>query len=334
MANTILQGIDVSTFQGAVDFPALANSKSFVFIKSSEGCPPPGDNSNYTDNQFVRSKQEVRACGMPHGYYHFGRPDYNPPADEAKTFLAIVQPEKNELLALDLEVSWNGDYVAWAKIFLDTIQQETGGYKAGIYINYAMSKEHDWTPVINAGYWLWLAEWNFSTSGSYSTDQPWPFASFQQYSDNEKVNGMTVDGDLFFGDINQLLALGYQPVSVASPVDPKDQTIAQQSAQIAQMQAEADVSQKNIIGLRANILDLQIQLTQAKDISDEEHTTIVTLTEAVATSKAQLNAVVSQSMQQQNQSSTVVKTTTYNVPAPPKKQGPFSSFLSYFFTRK
>src|SRR5271163_5135325 len=60
-----IHGIDVSKFQGDIDWNAVANSGvKFAWIKATEG----GDR---LDQRFQANWTGAKAAGVPHGAYHF-----------------------------------------------------------------------------------------------------------------------------------------------------------------------------------------------------------------------------------------------------------------------
>jgi len=59
-----IHGIDVSKFQGDIDWNAVANSGvKFAWIKATEGGDP--------DARFQANWEGAKAAGIPHGAYHF-----------------------------------------------------------------------------------------------------------------------------------------------------------------------------------------------------------------------------------------------------------------------
>ena len=60
-----IQGIDVSKYQGNIDWDAVKNSGvKFVWIKATEG----GD---HLDERFQANWDAAKQVGIPHGAYHF-----------------------------------------------------------------------------------------------------------------------------------------------------------------------------------------------------------------------------------------------------------------------
>ena len=94
-----IQGIDVSKYQGDVDWTAVANSGvRFAYIKATEG----GD---YLDEKFRQNWELSRASGIARGAYHFA---YwcRPAEEQAAWFLANV-PNDPSALPPVLDVEWN-----------------------------------------------------------------------------------------------------------------------------------------------------------------------------------------------------------------------------------
>jgi lysozyme len=92
-----IHGIDVSKYQGTIDWSAVANSGvKFVWIKATEG----GD---HLDERFQANWQGAKEAGIPHGAYHFM---YwcRAPMDEATWFEQNVPVEGDALPpVLDVE---------------------------------------------------------------------------------------------------------------------------------------------------------------------------------------------------------------------------------------
>jgi lysozyme len=94
-----IQGIDVSKYQGDVDWSAVSTSGvKFAWIKATEG----GD---YLDEKFQQNWEQSRAAGLRRGAYHFA---YwcRPAQEQAAWFLANVPPDPNALPPV-LDVEWN-----------------------------------------------------------------------------------------------------------------------------------------------------------------------------------------------------------------------------------
>lgn len=213
----MLRGLDLSSYQGSVDFESLKSNIDFVIIKASEG-------TGFIDPQLQRNQSEARRLGIPLGYYHFARPDLgNSPEAEAEWFKAAVNVAEGELLCLDFEVNYT-DGVNWCRGFLDHLSYLLGGYKPLIYLNLSLVGGSDWSSVINENYGLWLADYDGSTD---PIGVPWPVLALKQFSSTGSVPGVSgnVDLDVFYGDLGTFSAYGYSPSAPApEPCSFTDQT--------------------------------------------------------------------------------------------------------------
>lgn len=222
----MIVGNDISNFQGNVDFQTYKNNTNFLICKASEG-------TGYIDGWFGNNRTQARNNGIPLGFYHFGRPDVGNSAQaEAKFFCDLVDGDpirEGEILVLDFEVTYN-DPVNWCKAWLDAVSQHFGGMKPMIYMDQSRSQGFDWTPVVSAGYGLWIAAYTYNPNNNEAATGAWPFAAMQQWTDKQEVPGIqgVIDGDVFFGTVDQFKAYGFkkptpppapQPPVVTPPVE-------------------------------------------------------------------------------------------------------------------
>src|SRR5690242_16421245 len=64
----LLHGVDVSKWEGTINWDTLKASTDFAIIRSSYGCPDPGQTiAQYTDSQLRRNQSEARRLGMLRG---------------------------------------------------------------------------------------------------------------------------------------------------------------------------------------------------------------------------------------------------------------------------
>ncbi len=99
-ANFDVHGIDVSKYQGDIDWASVRGSGvRFAWIKATEG----GD---VLDEKFARNWEQAKAAGVPRGAYHFA---YwcRPMIEQAAWFKANV-PNDADALPPVLDVEWNG----------------------------------------------------------------------------------------------------------------------------------------------------------------------------------------------------------------------------------
>ena len=94
-----VQGIDVSKYQGDVDWQAVAGSgMRFAWIKATEG----GD---YLDEKFRQNWEQARAAGVARGAYHFMY--WCRPAEQQAAWFVANVPNDPSALPPVLDVEWN-----------------------------------------------------------------------------------------------------------------------------------------------------------------------------------------------------------------------------------
>ena len=195
-----LDGIDVSHWQGSIDWAAVRGSGvDFAFIKATEG-------GTYTDPRFARNWAAAADAGVMRGAYHYFRPNVDP-VTQAENFLRAARIGPNDLPAvLDVETSDGvaGDALLRAvRTWLETVERATG--KRPIVYTYPdFWNRYASGPV--GPYPLWIA--------NYGRDQPlvpigWTDWTFWQYTSTGRVPGIVgdVDQNRFNGGRAQLAAL-------------------------------------------------------------------------------------------------------------------------------
>ncbi len=203
----MVPGVDLSHYNGPVDFGEFGRGFAFAYLKASEGCftKDPLYAANYAG---LRQKQILR------GAYHFFYPQLDPQA-QASNFLSVVTRLNPGDLppVLDVEVSGEQNSIAIAAAieqWIDAVQQKLACtpiiYTAAGFWNTALGGTTNFT-----SYRLWVAEY----TGNSSPILPAGFTDyvFWQYSESGSVPGVTgnVDMDQFNGslsDLNQLAGLG------------------------------------------------------------------------------------------------------------------------------
>lgn len=103
---TDYDGIDVSKYQGRIDWEAIANNENikFVYIKATEG-------ATYTDPNFERNIAEARKHGIKVGCYHFLRSS-STIDDQFENIKQHIRREEQSLVPMiDVETKgkWNNE---------------------------------------------------------------------------------------------------------------------------------------------------------------------------------------------------------------------------------
>jgi lysozyme len=196
---TVLQGADVSSYQGSIDWAQVAAAGlSFSIAKATEGL-------SVQDADFQANWTGMKANGVVRGAYHFFH-SLDDGAAQADYFLAQVGTFQPGDLPpfLDWETTDTGDTTAHAiteaQNFINEIQARTG------LTTYIYTYPSFWSGLGNpsqfGAYPLWMA--------SYQTcpDIPAPWTSwvFQQNADTNAATGG--DSDVFNGTLAQLQQVG------------------------------------------------------------------------------------------------------------------------------
>jgi len=198
LAGYSVHGIDVSAYQGQIDWPEIARQQvRFAFIKASEG-------STLRDPRFARNWREAHAAGVLSGAYHYFQPNRDG-GQQARLFMSAVPPQPGDLPpVLDVEVPRFHDVAELRQEIGEwlTLVEAHYGVRPILYSNYAFYQRY------LAGHFddypLWLAH--------YEVARPTlPAARWLiwQHSDEAYLPGIrgAVDFNVFRGDYAALLAL-------------------------------------------------------------------------------------------------------------------------------
>jgi lysozyme len=201
-----LRGIDVSNYQGHVDWAAVkASGISFAICKATEG-------TTYLDPTLGANWAGMHANGIVRGAYHFGHPGSSA-IDQARYFVHAVtgvggfHNSSSLQLVLDLETADGqspAQVWAWVQAFMGEIQSLTG--RPGIiYVGYYFWKDSVGNPTNNLNAPLWIAAY----TASPLIPPAWSGFTFWQYTDAGSVPGVAgkVDSDYFAGTEQNLQAL-------------------------------------------------------------------------------------------------------------------------------
>ena len=185
----IYDGIDVSAWQGDIDFAAVkAAGKEVAYIRASVG-------SNYIDPYFEQHYNGAKSNGLRVGFYHYMTATNVAEAREEARFFASVISGKaaNCRPAMDYE-SFDGlssDAVTEISLaFLETLEEITS-QKVCLYSD-ASNAANMFGPAL-VKYPLWVAEYGV---GSPANNGKWPYWAGFQYSDTGRVSGINGDVDL------------------------------------------------------------------------------------------------------------------------------------------
>ena len=189
---TIYQGIDVSQWQGQIDFQRVKGSGiEMVYIRSSVG-------HQTMDRYFEQNYRNAKAAGLLVGLYHnVTATNVQEARRQARFFASVVKGrEMDGRPAMDFE-TFTGLSTSQineiSRAFLETFEQETG-IRPMIYSNAYTARRILAADL--AAYPLWVAEWGVSkpqVNGKWDSWAAW------QYSSDGNVPGIAgrVDMDEF-----------------------------------------------------------------------------------------------------------------------------------------
>lgn len=196
----MLNGIDIASWQENINLSAVPGD--FVIIKGTGGT---GYVNPYCDGRYQAGKKASKKLGFYHYAHEIG---YQGTAiQEADFFIKNCQNYFGEAIpVLDWE-SDNKTDVAWALAWLNRVYEKTG-VRPWFYTYSNVLTLADFSPIANAGYGLWLA--NYYTDAridGYKQPNPpaapgFPFVACYQYSSNTFLSGYgdRLDANVFYGD--------------------------------------------------------------------------------------------------------------------------------------
>lgn len=219
-----IEGIDVSHYQGDIDWEQVAKSgRKSAYVKATDG-------PVWEDPTFGRNRTGAKKAGLIVGVYHFARFGADPQA-QAAFFKQIVGSTDGELPpAVDLEPTsfdpaprsdlnrplppphpWNGTPNEWLREFDAAVHRELGRHPV-LYFPTSFWTEHMNSTSSFDKRHAWFAEWvpppPPRRDKSPSLPAGWTTWTFWQYTDVGHVPGISsktyVDLDIFNGDLKAL----------------------------------------------------------------------------------------------------------------------------------
>ena len=192
-----LPGIDVSHWQGTVDWSRVADAgKAFVFLKATE-------DAWYVDPTYGTNRSGARSNGLRVDAYHFARPDASAgdARKEARWFIRHADPQPGDLLpVLDIETSGGLDareLTAWSMRWVDEVRRLTGVRPLVYTSPYGWQVRFDDSAALARwGAPLWIAHWGVSAPTLPAQDWGGRGWIVWQHSSTGRVAGIRGDVDL------------------------------------------------------------------------------------------------------------------------------------------
>jgi GH25 family lysozyme M1 (1,4-beta-N-acetylmuramidase) len=205
-AQAWIRGVDVSNWQGEIDWSRVAGSgERFAFAKASEG-------TSYSDPWYSKNRYRARANGLKFGAYHFARPGGSTSTAirsdayaEADHFISRARLGRGFLLpVLDLESTGGlrtSSLKYWVQRYLARIESRLG--VKGIIYTYP----YFWQTYMGNTTWfaangykvLWIANWRVSRPSVPANNWNGHGWTFWQWTDCGRVPGIwgCVDRDYY-----------------------------------------------------------------------------------------------------------------------------------------
>ena len=186
-----MNGIDVSQWQGNIDFTAVKNAGiELVYIKATQG-------TSFVDPFFYRNYANAKNAGLLVGFYHYLTARSEEEARwEAYHFVTVVEGLTGEAHpVMDIEVvgGLNRESINQiAAAFLEGVKTYSN-MEPAIYADLSIVEALDESLT---GYPLWIAQYEVEEPGNVS---PWGNWAGWQYTDMGRVAGIqgNVDRDIF-----------------------------------------------------------------------------------------------------------------------------------------
>lgn len=266
---TTYQGIDVSNWQGYIDYSQVKSSGiDVVYIKASQG-------NSIIDSHFRTNYENAKANGLKVGLYHFlTARSVEEAQQQAEYFTSVISGTSPDCkLAMDFEVFGNLNTQQINDIsfaFLQKVQQLTG--KEVIVYSDASNAANTFSPALANSYPLWVAEYGVTSprTGNWST-----YEGFQ-YSDNGTVPGISGFTDL--DTFTEQIFLG-STEQISTPENTTNQVVTytvQPGDTLSQIALKYGTTVGEIAGLNGIANPNLIYVGQVLKIDTTNHISVVT----------------------------------------------------------
>jgi uncharacterized protein (TIGR03382 family) len=197
-----VQGIDVSSWQGAIDWGAVGRSGiAFAIVRIGDGY--------YHDARFRENWEGARAAGLVRGAYQFFEPDEDPIAQADIVIAAVGRLGPGDLpVTIDVEAPSPGvspgTYAARIHQWVDRVTAGTGRQPI-VYTG-----RYYWDPYVASSDFRGLPLWHaqYTSASCPNINDRWRDWAFWQYTSSGSIAGIggRIDRDVFNGSLADLRA--------------------------------------------------------------------------------------------------------------------------------
>ena len=209
------KGIDVSTYQGIIDWEKVKSQIDFAILRCGYG----QDLKHQDDEQFARNISECERLHIPYGVYLYSYATTEAKIDgEVKHVLRLIGKHKPFCVYIDMEDAstvklGKAKLTAFAKRFCEAVKAK--GFKVGVYANQHWFQTYlDVASLHNAGYSIWCAK--------YASREPNIVTSYDiwQYSSEGRIDGIkgNVDMNYMYNDIRDIVDIKKTVAQLAQEV--------------------------------------------------------------------------------------------------------------------
>ena len=182
-----IHGLDVSRWQGKIDWDKVTTTQNFVYIKATQGV-------GYQSPASREMADKAAAAGIPFGFYHYATPGEDDCIGEVNYFIHTLKnelPQASLPPVLDFEENdtdlARGKMGLWASAFLKELEDRMDT-QAIIYGSPGFL-DHNLLPTHDLGQWhLWLA--HYTVKDKPRIPVGWTDWLIWQYSDQGVVDGV------------------------------------------------------------------------------------------------------------------------------------------------
>lgn len=205
-SGTLLHGVDISTYQGDIDWTMLAgNDIQFVIMRGGKVLSETTD--YFVDDRFEHNYEWARKVGLEIGVYLYnGATSWEKFEETINLFLETIKGKTFDFpVFLDVESDAQtklGKEVMTQYVLDGLAMIEAAGFKAGVYANLNWFRNYlDGEAISAEGYPLWLARYTYDYQSTDYSDT----YSMWQYSDKGQLagnGGDAIDLDIAYVDFN------------------------------------------------------------------------------------------------------------------------------------
>jgi MYXO-CTERM domain-containing protein len=198
-----VEGVDVSSWQGSINWSAVAHAGiRYAIVRIGDG--------TYHDPDFATNWAGVHNAGLIRGAYQYFEPGDDPVVQANIVIAAVGHLGPGDLpVTLDVEKPNPGvspaTYAARIQTWVDHVTAGTGRAPM-IYTG-----KYYWDPYVASSAFTNLPLWHaqYTTASCPNIDDRWHTWAFWQYTSTGSVSGISgnVDRDRFNGDFTQLQTL-------------------------------------------------------------------------------------------------------------------------------